>query len=111
MKKALLVLAVLAAGAIYALQAQKQITLAWDPMPVGAGWAEVRIYDISATPEVLVATAVCQSGTCPTTVTATVQKKAYQFVARSYNGEWESDNSNVVVLPGPPSTPGNLRKQ
>jgi hypothetical protein len=102
----------LASVALLLPQTTKQITLAWDPMPTGESWQAVRIYDISAA-ETLLSTVPCQSGppiACPTTVTITIQKRAYNFTARAWDGNWESDNSNIVILAGPPKPPGGLKK-
>lgn len=114
-KRILAILAMLMAigAGIIGMQTQKQVTLSWDAMPTGETWTQVRLYDIAPTPEVLLGTANCAAGppiVCPTTLSITVQKKAYQIVARSWNGDWESGNSNVVVLAGPPSAPTNLKK-
>lgn len=90
----------------------KTITLQWDPMPDTEHWTEIRVYDISASPVMMTSTA-CQPGppiVCPTQVTITVQRRAYSFVARSYDSVWESDDSNVAVQPGPPKPPNNLKK-
>jgi hypothetical protein len=96
----------------YAWQTSKQITLQWDAMPSGEKWTEVRIYDITQSPEVLVATSACNSaGVCPSnSVSFTVQRAAHSYVARSYDGFWESADSNVVEINAPPKIPANLKK-
>ena len=114
MKKILSILPILAAlaGSIIGFQSTKQLQLQWDPMPTAESWQAIRLYDISGT-ETLLGTAPCTVGTpivCRTSMTIVVQKKAYQIVARSFDGFWESGNSNVVVLNGPPAAPTNLKK-
>ncbi len=120
MKKTLIVLAVILASVVtVALQSSKQITLSWDPIqpesaPV-ANTTEIRLYDISTTPETLLGVAPCSdppaAWACPTTLTITVPRRQLDIVARAWNGEWESANSNVVIQPGPPKEPGNVRKR
>jgi len=115
MKRLLAILAILVAitAAIIGMQSSKQITFQWDAMPAGETWQQVRLYDIAATPEALLGSVSCNAGppvTCPNSLMVTVQRKAYQVVARSWNGDWESDNSNVVALAGPPKTPTGLKK-
>ena len=105
-----ILLALAATWGIVAMQQTQQITLQWDPAPAGEAWTAIRIYDISAV-ETLIGTATCTApGTCPNTLTLTLQKKAYSFTARSYNGTWESANSNIVSVLGPPSAPTGLKK-
>jgi hypothetical protein len=41
----------------------------------------------------------------------TILKKGYRLVARSWNGDLESDNSNVLVIAGPPVPPSGLGKK
>lgn len=87
----------------------KALTLAWDSMPDGEKWTEVRIYE-GAT---VVATAPCQPGppiVCPTQVTFNITRAPHVYAARSYDGFFESDDSNTVTI-APPGKPGNLRKQ
>ena len=115
MKKILSILASLAliAGAIVGMQSTKQLQLQWDPMPTTEAWQSVRLYDVSATPEVLLGTTPCTVGTpmsCPTSIVIVIQKKAYKIVARSFDGNWESLDSNQVAVLGPPASPTNLKK-
>lgn len=98
---------------IWAFQA-RSVTLTWDGMPSDQSWTQVRIYEITPTAYTLVATAPCTLGTpnvCPTSVTFSAPKLAHSYIARSFDGTYESDDSNTVFLPGPPKAPGNLRKQ
>jgi hypothetical protein len=102
------------AGMLGLQNGSKSITLAWDPMPVTESWQAVHLYDISVTPEVLLAAPACSVGppiVCPTQVAITITKKPYSFVVRSWDGVWESDNSNVVPLAGGPKAPTNLVKK
>ena len=92
----------------------KTVTLAWDPMPVGEKWAEVRIYEITTGTDVLVATATCVPGppiTCPTQVSFQIARAAHTWVGRSSDSFWESDNSNTVSVNGPPKPPGNVTRK
>lgn len=117
MKKAIAAAVVLLASiAAWTMQSNKSITLTWDPIqaetaPV-ANSTEIRLYDISVTPAVLLGTAPCAVApwSCPTSLTITVAKRRYDIVARAWNGEWESLDSNVVIQPGPPKAPVNVRK-
>ena len=111
MKRSIIIVAVILAAlaGIFGYQASKQITLQWDAMPLDQKWTEVRIYDVAQSPEALVATATC-STTCPTTVTFTVPRTAHTYVARSFDGFWESADSNVVAINAPPKIPANLKK-
>jgi len=105
----------IAAGYLVSRQNTRQITLGWDPMPAGETWLEVRLYDISPSPEgVLLATAKCTAGppvSCPVTATFLVAKQPYTIVARSWNGDLESVDSNTVTIAGPPKPPANLQKK
>jgi hypothetical protein len=111
MKKAIITLGIIIALGlgVWSMQVSKQITLQWDAMPLDQKWTEVRIYDVAQSPEAIVATATC-STTCPTTVTFTVPRAAHTYVARSYDGFWESADSNVVTLNAPPKIPTGLKK-
>lgn len=99
---------------IWAFQA-RTITLVWDAMPAGEVWTQVRAYEknLDGT-TTLIATAPCTIGTpnvCPTSVSFSVTKMTHTYIVRSFDGAWESDDSNTAFLPGPPKPPGNLRKQ
>ena len=94
---------------LWAMQT-KQVSLSWDPMPAGEAWQTIRIYDAG----LMVAETKCTQteGTwsCPTTVTFELTKTAHSFTARSFDGNWESSDSNVVTVKGPPAAPGNLKR-
>jgi hypothetical protein len=111
----MIVMLLIAAGlAIWAYQTSRQLTLAWDPMPPGPAYAAVRIYDIAVDPPALVAEAQCSIGapiTCPTEMTFIMPRAAHTYVARSWDGFWESGDSNSVVIGAPPPAPTGLRKK
>ena len=105
-KRVLLALA-LAAVALSAPQPSSvQLTLGWDAPPVGEAWVEVRVYDSGAK----VATLNCTAGVPCTQVSFTTTKGVHSFTARSFNGDWESEDSNVVVTKTVPKPPGNVRR-
>lgn len=107
MKKIFMVAAILAAGVMWSMQANKPVTLMWDNPSDVSAWVGVRIYDNG----VQVAEVACSGGVCPNQVAFTMARAAHSFTARSYDANWESDDSNVVIVNGPPVKPGNLRKQ
>jgi hypothetical protein len=108
------IIALLAMGGwIISMQNSRQITFGWEPMPAEEKWQAVRLYDISSTPEAMLGFAPCTPGppiVCPTSLTLTVIKKGYRIVARSWNGDLESGDSNIVVIPGPPLAPTGLKR-
>jgi len=81
--------------------AAADVKLAWDPMPAGEAWTEVRIFEVISYDFVLKATVPA------TQTTATVQNVSigtHSYVARSFNGTQESLNSNTAsttILPRP----------
>ena len=77
------------------------VTLQWDPMPVGDDWIEVRILDGGT--QIAVATQPA------TQITIDVPKAVHTFTARSFNGMFESADSNSLTIKVP-SPPGHLRK-
>lgn len=92
----------------------RSVTLFWDPMPAGEVWIQVRIYEVATGTYTLVATAPCVVGTpnvCPNTISFSVAKTSHTYIARSFDGSLESDDSNTVFISGPPKVPGNLRRQ
>jgi hypothetical protein len=113
MKKIISILAIIAALVIGIIaQQSKQITLAWDAESTDQKWTEVRIYDVSQSPEALVATVTCvPPAMCANTVTFSVPRAAHNYVARSYDGFWESGDSNVVLIPAPPKVITGLVKK
>lgn len=77
------------------------VNLTWDPMPEDEVWEEVRIYESNS----LVASVPVPA----TSVTFPVEKGSHTFTARSWDGLWESDDSNSVTLKAP-MPPGHLRR-
>ena len=77
------------------------VTLQWDAMPVGEDWTEVHILDGGT--QIAVVPGSMQS------VTLSVEKALHTFTARSFNGIFESIDSNVLTI-RVPSPPGHLRK-
>jgi hypothetical protein len=84
-----------------------QITLTWNAKPADQTWTEVRIY------EKLSAVAYNSIATVPgdqTTVTFNVaDKAAHSYVVRSYNGQRESNDSEVATLEAAPNPPSGLK--
>lgn len=105
MKKIFSSVLILFTAGIFSMQSNKVVTLTWDSMPSGEAWQEVRIYDNG----VLVVTAPCTTS-CPTSVTFNMPKAAHSYTARSWDGNWESEDSNTVIVNGPPKAPTNLKK-
>lgn len=103
MKRAILILALIQYFTLSAFALD--IKLAWDPMPAGQTWTAVRIYERVGT----VYTQVGQVVPPVATVTlASVTTGTHYYVARSYNGQSESVNSNevmvtVLTVPGAPT--------
>jgi hypothetical protein len=112
MRKAIAILFLVLMGVgLWGRQASKQATAYWDATTDPTVIA-VRLYDIQPVPEVLVGTVLC-TGTpvvCPVSITFTIPRAAHRYVVRAVNSEWESGDSNVIVVPGPPSALGNFRK-
>ena len=105
------------AGVIWAYQTNsRQITLYWNPLPAGITTVTaVRIYDIAdpASP-VKVAEVSCTivaPYTCPMEVTFAMSQAVHVYVARYWDGFWESADSNSVSVPGPVSPPTGLKKR
>lgn len=114
MKRLFSVLALVVLGAVTVnTQSLRPVTLAWDLPSDYSTWTEVRIYNAvtPATP-VLLGTVKCSGSplVCPTEVTLNLAKATYSFIARSFDGTWESEDSNAVTLK-PPAFPPNLRKR
>ncbi len=109
---AAIVLAIVAGLGIWAYQLSREATASWEPMPPEAKWASIRLYDLAVTPPILVAEAQCSIGppiVCPTEMTFTMPRAAHTFVARGWDGYWESGDSNSVAIPGPPVAPTGLK--
>jgi len=87
-----------------ALWAAVNVNLSWDAMPAGQSWTQVRLYERVGT----VYTQVGQVVPPVATITlASVAVGTHYYVARSYNGQAESANSNEVtaIILGVPSAP------
>ena len=104
MKRVMLVL-VLLLGMPAMLQAAT-LTFQWDPMPAGQNWSKVRLYEKSGT----VYTLLAEVAVPATQVVATIVPGAHAFVVRSYDGTWESADSNTVTTGPVPAAPSNLRQ-
>jgi len=111
---AVILLLIISGLGIWAYQTSRQVTFGWEPMPAGQSWASVRIYDLSIIPPALVAETQCTIGppvTCPTEVTTIMPRAAHTYVARAWDGFWESGDSNSVGVPAPPDAPTGLKKR
>ena len=87
-----------------ALPTAMTVTLTWDPMPTGAGWIEVRIYEIIDAVYVRAATV---AGDQTEAVIVGVVPGLHTYVARSFS-IMESIDSNSVTTPDLPAAPMNL---
>lgn len=109
MKKLLFAMLFLLAFSTFAAAAT--VTLAWDPMPAGQAWTQVRAYErTGATAPYtynLVATVACPG--CVGVSIPNVAAGTHTYVVRSTDGISESlDSSSVqgtiLSVPNPPST-------
>ena len=82
------------------------LIFAWDPMPADQNWKKVRLYEKSGTVYILL---VEVDGTATQATVTNVTPGAHSFVARSFDGTWESGDSNVVVTGSVPNPPGNFK--
>jgi hypothetical protein len=82
------------------------LTFAWDPKPADQNWTKVRLYEKSSTTYTLL---IEVAGTAIQATVANVTPGAHSFVARSFDGTWESGDSNVVVTSPVPNPPGNFK--
>jgi hypothetical protein len=105
MKRLLIVIALLCLMALPAMAAT--LTFQWDAMPSGQTWTQVRIYEKSGTNYTLLGSTT--SGTATSMTVSGITPGAHNFVARSYDGAWESADSNVLVTGPVPSAPGNFK--
>ena len=101
---------ILSAAALILLMAASTyaatLTFAWDPMSPDQNWTKVKLYEKSgATYTLLVEVA----GTATQATVTNVTPGAHSFVARSFDGTWESGDSNVVVTGPVPNPPGNFK--
>lgn len=82
------------------------LTFAWDHKPADQNWAKVRLYEkLGSTYTLLVEVA----GTAIQATVTSVTPGAHSFVARSFDGTWESGDSNVVATGPVPNPPGNFK--
>jgi hypothetical protein len=82
------------------------LTFVWDPKPADQNWAKVRLYEKSGT----IYTLLIEVAGAATQATVTnVTPGAHSFVVRSFDGTWESGDSNVVVTGPVPNPPGNFK--
>ena len=104
MKRILSIAAVilLAAASTYAAT----LTFSWDPKPSDQNWTNVRLYEKSGTTYTLL---IEVAGTATQATVMNVLPGAHSFVARSFDGTWESGDSNVIVTGPVPNPPGNLK--
>ncbi len=97
---------ILSAAALLLLMAASTyaatLTFAWDPMPADQNWTKVRLYEKSDMTYTLL---IEVAGTATQATVINVAPGAHSFVARSFDGAWESGDSNVVVTGPVPSAP------
>ena len=82
------------------------VRLAWNPMPAGEAWTEVRAYEVTGTTYTLLGTV--PAGTNAITITG-LSTGSHTIVVRSFNGQSESPDSNqvqAVILKVPASPTG-----
>jgi hypothetical protein len=82
------------------------ITFQWDAKPSGQTWTKVRVYEKMGTTYTLL---IEVNGTETQATAANVTPGSHAFVARSFDGVWESADSNTVTTGTPPTAPGNFR--
>ena len=87
------------------MAAAATVSLAWDPAPAGQSWQKVRIYEKGAAGYVLLAEVAGDA----TTTQISVVPGAHAWVARGFDGVWESSDSNTVTTGPVPVSPGGLR--
>jgi hypothetical protein len=81
------------------------IFLAWSPMPADQHWISVRVYERVGS----VDTKIGESSVPDNTFTVKdVSPGVHVYFVRSYDGTWESDNSNTVSTGGVPLSPQGL---
>jgi len=81
------------------------VSFIWDPMPAGQTWTKVRIYDVTGA----VPTMKAEVAATVTTATVANAQPGQKYIARSFNGAFESADSNIVTLPPVPMSPTNLK--
>jgi hypothetical protein len=82
------------------------LTFQWDQMPTDQNWTKVRLYEKSGTTYTLL---VEVAGAATQATVTNVTPGAHSFVARSFDGTWESGDSNVVVTGPVPNPPGSFK--
>jgi hypothetical protein len=101
---------ILSAAALILLMAASTyaatLTFAWDPKPVDQNWTKVRLYEKSGTAYTLL---IEVAGTSTQATVTNITPGSHSFVARSFDGTWESGDSNVVVTGPVPNPPGNFK--
>ena len=86
------------------------ITFVWDPAPAGQTWTKVRLYERTGTTSPYGYALKGEVAGAATTITITgVAPGAHTYIARSYDGQWESADSNTASTGAVPTTPGNIR--
>jgi hypothetical protein len=75
-------------------------------MPSDQNWTKVRLYEKSVTTYTLL---IEVAGTETQATITNIAPGAHSFVARSFEGTWESGNSNVVVTGPVPNPPANFK--
>jgi hypothetical protein len=111
MKKLLMLIVLMGtlfAGTIYAAT----VNLAWDAMPSGQQWTEVRCYErIGASAPYTYTLKGTVAGTPPTNAISItgVATGTHTYVVRAYNGQSESVDSNsvqgvILAVPNMPTT-------
>lgn len=101
---------ILSAAALILLMAASTyaatLTFAWDPKPADQNWTKVRLYEKSGTTYTLL---IEVAGTATQATVTSIAPGAHSFVARSFDGTWESGDSNVVTTGPVPNPPGNFK--
>jgi hypothetical protein len=82
------------------------LTFVWDPMSADQDWTKVRLYEKSGT---IYALLVEVAGTATQATSTNVTPSAHSFVARSFDGIWESGDSNVVITDPVPNPLGDFK--
>ena len=82
------------------------LTFAWDSKPADQNWAKVRLYEKSGTTYTLL---IEVAGTATQAAVTNITPGAHSFVARSFDGTWESGDSNVITTGPIPNPPGNFK--
>jgi hypothetical protein len=98
------VMILLMAASTYAATAT--LTFAWDPKPADQNWTKVRLYEKSGTTYTLL---VEVAGTAIQATATGITPGAHSFIVRSFDGTWESGDSNVVATGPVPNPPGNFK--